>query len=86
MRDKDTHAMIEKLLKLTDDVTVCEFDFYRAQSAEKLAENFPVKIEKDWKKAIDESFHHNGVVFITGSLYFISQVRPYIYQLQKKSL
>lgn len=78
LRDKDTHAMIEFLLKLTDDVTVCEFDFYRAQSAEKLAEDFPVKIEKDWRKAIDESFEHSGVVLITGSLYFISQVRPYI--------
>lgn len=85
LRDKDTHAMIEQLLKLTLDVTICEFDFYRAQSAEKLAEDFPVKIEKDWKKAINKSFHHDGVVFITGSLYFIAQVRPYIYQLQKKS-
>lgn len=78
LRDKDTHAMLELLLKLTDDVTVCEFDFYRAQSAVKLAESFPVHIEKDWKKAIDDAFLHQGVVFITGSLYFISQVRPYI--------
>lgn len=78
LRDKDTHAMLSRLLELTDDVTVCEFDFHRAQCAEKLAETFPVKIEKDWKKAVDESFLHRGVVFITGSLYFISQVRPYI--------
>ena len=78
LRDKDTHAMLEKLLELTDDVTVCEFDFYRAQSAVRLAESFPVKIEKDWKKAIDEAILHDGVLFVTGSLYFISQVRPYI--------
>ncbi|MCD7950628.1 MAG: GNAT family N-acetyltransferase [Erysipelotrichaceae bacterium] len=86
LRDKDTHAMIELLLKLTDDVTICEFDHYRAQSAQKLAEDFPVKIEKDWHKAIDEAFQHEGVVFITGSLYFLSQVRPYIlsYILSKK--
>lgn len=83
LRDKDTHAMMELLLKLSNDVTVCEFDFYRAQSAEKLAETFPVKIEKDWHKAIDDAFYHDGVVFITGSLYFISQVRPYI-SAQKK--
>ncbi|MCD7892069.1 MAG: GNAT family N-acetyltransferase [Erysipelotrichaceae bacterium] len=82
LRDKDTHAMIEMLLKLTNDVTICEFDHYRAQSAIKLAENFPVKIEKDWHKAIDDAFYHDGVVFITGSLYFLSQVRPYI--LSKK--
>jgi len=78
LRDKDTHSMLEKLLQLTNDITVCEFDFHRAQSAVKLAESFPVKIEKDWHKAVDEAFRHDGVVFITGSLYFISQVRPYI--------
>lgn len=85
LRDKDTHSMLELLLKLTDDVTVCEFDFYRAKSAVHLAESFPVKIEKDWKKAIDESFSHEGVVFITGSLYFISQVRPYILEKTRRS-
>lgn len=78
LRDKDTHGMLEKLLQLTDDITVCEFDFYRAQSAVKLAESFPVKVEEDWHKAVDEAFTHDGVVFITGSLYFISQVRPYL--------
>lgn len=82
LRDKDTHAMLELLLKLTDDITVCEFDFHRAQSAEKLAEDFPVKVEKDWKKAIDDAFSHQGVVFITGSLYFLAQVRPYILDRQ----
>lgn len=83
LRDKDTHAMLEKLLMLTKDVTVCEFDFYRAQSAEKLAESFPVKIEKDWHRAVDEAFMHQGTVFITGSLYFIAQVRAYILNRKK---
>ena len=46
-------------------MTVCEFDFYRAQSAVRLAESFPVKIEKDWKKAIDEAVLHDGVLFVT---------------------
>ncbi len=78
LKDKDTHAMLELLLKLTDDVTVCEFDFHRAQSVEKLAEDFPVKIEKDWHLAVDKAFLHDGEVFITGSLYFLAQVRPYI--------
>lgn len=82
LKDKDTHAMMELLLKLTDDITVCEFDFYRAQKAEKLAENFPVKIQRDWHQAIDQAFKHDGVVFITGSLYFLAQVRPYILEYQ----
>ena len=55
----------------------------RAQTVEKLAENFPVKIEKDWHKAIDQAFLHEGVVFVTGSLYFLAQVRPYILEHQK---
>lgn len=83
LKDKDTHAMIEKLLSLTEDVTICEFDFYRAQNAETLAEDFFVNIEKDWKKAVDDAFLHDGVTFITGSLYFISQVRLYILNKQK---
>ena len=85
LKDKDTHAMMECLLKLTNDITVCEFDFYRAQTVEKLAEDFPVKIQKDWHQAIDEAFLHQGVVFITGSLYFLAQVRPYILQHQKNT-
>lgn len=81
LKDKDTHTMIERLLEITDDVTVCEFDFYRAQDALSLAESFPVSVEKDWKKAVDDSLKHKGVVFVTGSLYFISEVRPYIMSL-----
>lgn len=82
LKDKDTDKMIELLLSVCNDVTICEFDFYRAQKAELLAKDYLVKIEKDWKKAIDESYGYNGTVFITGSLYFIAQVREYI--LNKK--
>lgn len=83
LKDKDTDKMMELLLSACDDVTVCEFDFYRAQKAELLASDFPVNIEKDWKKAVDDCYLHNGTVFITGSLYFIAQVRDYI--LNKKT-
>lgn len=83
LKDKDTHSMIRDLLQITNDITVCEFNFYRAQTAKKLAENFPVKIEKNWRYAIDEAYHHKGTVFITGSLYFISQVRAYLVEKNK---
>lgn len=78
LSDKDTDAMIEKLLQLTDDITITEFDHYRAQKAELLAKDFPVRIEKDWQKAIDNAFGYEGTLFITGSLYFVSKVRTYI--------
>ena len=70
--------MIEKLLSLTDDITICEFEHVRASDAKTLADGFNVKIEPDYKVAIDDAFSHDGTVFVTGSLYFISKVREYI--------
>ena len=76
--DKDTHHMLETLLSLSKDITVTQFDHPRRATAQQLAEDFPVKIDEDWKHAVDEAYSHKGVVFITGSLYFISKVRQYI--------
>ncbi|WP_027088797.1 GNAT family N-acetyltransferase [Thomasclavelia saccharogumia] len=78
LRDKDYKHMIEKLLQLTDDITICEFEHVRASNAKTLASGFDVKIEPNYKVAIDEAFAHTGTVFVTGSLYFISKVREYI--------
>ncbi|WP_455685021.1 GNAT family N-acetyltransferase [Thomasclavelia sp.] len=78
LRDKDYKHMIEKLLLLTDDITICEFEHVRASDAKTLANGFNVKIEPNYKVAIDNCFNHDGTVFVTGSLYFISKVREYI--------
>lgn len=78
LRDKDYKHMIEKLLQLTNDITICEFEHVRASNAKTLANGFDVKVEPDYKIAIDQAFNHEGTVFVTGSLYFISKVREYI--------
>lgn len=78
LRDKDYKHMIEKLLQLTNDVTICEFEHVRASDAKTLANGFDVKIQPDFKAALDNAFNHDGTVFVTGSLYFISKVREYI--------
>ena len=78
LKDKDYKHMIEKLLQLTDDITICEFEHVRASTAKDLAEGFDVKVQPDYKKAVKEALHHQGTVFVTGSLYFISKVRNYI--------
>lgn len=77
LKDKNSDAMIEQLLTLSDDITICEFAFARAQEASKIARNYPVKIDKDVYHAINESLNYDGVILITGSLYFISLVREY---------
>lgn len=82
LKGKNSDVMIERLLTLSDDLTVCEFAFARAQKAEKIAQNYPVKIDKDVFHAIDESLDYDGVILITGSLYFISLVREYCRQLK----
>lgn len=78
LRDKDYKHMIEKLLTLTDDITICEFEHVRASDAKTLASGFDVKVQPDFKVALDDAFNHEGTVFVTGSLYFISKVRNYI--------
>ena len=83
LRDKDYQHMIEKLLELTDDITICEFEHIRASDAFTLAKGFDVKIVPNYQEAIDEAFNHQGTVFITGSLYFIAKARDYILSVCK---
>lgn len=78
LRDKDTNHMISKLLELTDDITITQFEHPRMALAFELAKGFDVKVDEDYKHAIDEMLKHDGTVFITGSLYFISKVIKYL--------
>lgn len=78
--DKEHHEMLEKLVKNVDLLIVSEFEFYRAEKAEKLAEGLNVRVIKDYKKAIDTGYglKEKGTLIVTGSLYFISDARAYI--------
>ena len=81
-KDKNTDSMIEYLLRLSKDITICEFDHPRALTIDSFASNALVKTEKSYRKAIDNAMSNKGTILITGSLYFISVVRSYI--LEKK--
>lgn len=82
LKDKDTKAMMEQLLTISEDITVTSFPFYRAQDADVLADDFPVHIEEDFKEAIKKACEDTITpLIITGSLYFISQVRDFIRKL-----
>lgn len=79
--DKDTKNMISLLNDNSKKLVITQFDFYRAMSADDLASGFDVEINYDYKNAIDEMFlklNENEMLIITGSLYFISEVRKYI--------
>lgn len=80
LKDKETDKMLGMLVEVSDDVIVCEFDFYRAQKAELLGKGFDVSVIPDFSEAYQEGLLRStgGTLLITGSLYFISMVRACI--------
>lgn len=89
LKDKETDKMIHGMLDVTSHLIVTEFDFYRASTVDLMAKNFPVEKVKDPKEAIERGIHRSrgGSLLITGSLYFISEVRQKILpELLKRSL
>lgn len=80
LSDKNGSRMLDGLRKISQDITVCEFDFYRVQKVEGLTLPQDVKVSTDWKQAVDEGLKQKGVFLICGSLYFISEIRKYLSQ------
>ena len=71
--------MLDGLLAIADEVIVTEFDFYRAASLDILNHGHVLAIKNNHEaiaKGIELS--SGGTCLITGSLYFISQVRQTI--------
>ncbi|MED2184257.1 glutamate ligase domain-containing protein [Bacillus wiedmannii] len=82
--DKQLHNMVDQLETIADEIIFTTFAFDRAISADELA-SYAKKESKlvfeNWKEAIEtkvEMIGENDVFIITGSLYFISEVRKYI--------
>jgi len=87
LKDKETDKMMKKLLTLSDEVIVTEFDYYRAAKAVDLAKDLDVKVITDPMAAIRYGMQRqtSGTLLITGSLYFITDVRQrYLPELLKE--
>jgi len=85
LTDKETDKMVEKLLEITPDLTVTEFDFYRCKKAYEIANNHPITINTNWKDFIKNYINNRvakDILVITGSLYFITQVRYNLKELR----
>lgn len=88
LTDKETDKMVQSLLDITPDIYITEFDFYRCKKAKDIAENFKLKDYKDWKKLLNSLItevkdNKEEMLIITGSLYFITQVRHYLVDERK---
>ncbi|MCM3765461.1 folylpolyglutamate synthase/dihydrofolate synthase family protein [Neobacillus niacini] len=84
LKDKKLDAMIAKLDKMASQISFVSFDFPRAAKAEELVKlsQSPNKLAvDDWQTYIPEeiqSLESNEILVITGSLYFISEAKPFV--------
>lgn len=79
VKDKKYSLMIDRLEEISDEIIVTEFDFYRATKLEDLARGHNVVAIENYEEAIEYAIkNHKHFVVITGSLYFISDVRGYL--------
>lgn len=93
LKDKKLDQMIKQLDQVADKITFVSFDFPRAAVAEKLLKisHSQQKLAvDDWKTYIMEEIQAvepNRLLLITGSLYFISEVKTNLYEfLKNKSI
>lgn len=90
LSDKKTDKMIGLLDKVANDITFVTFDYPRASNSFTLYEESK-HINKahtsDWKRAITDKYEsqHNkeSMLIITGSLYFVSEVKKFWKDLKK---
>jgi dihydrofolate synthase / folylpolyglutamate synthase len=83
LADKKLDGMIAQLDKVADKLYFVDFDFPRASRAEDLfhiSQSSKKEFTSDWKNLIQEvssRLDENSLLVITGSLYFISEVKTF---------
>ena len=90
LKDKKLDQMIASLDQVADEIVFVSFEFPRASTAAELS-NLSCSPNKaaneDWQSAIRqqiEKIGNNDLLVITGSLYFISIVKPFLRNLVQK--
>lgn len=87
LTDKETDKMVEELLNISKDLYITEFDFYRCKKAQDIAKPFNLKSYNSWTTLLEELIlktNKNEIIVVTGSLYFITQVRKFLLERTKK--
>lgn len=78
MKDKNIHMMMELLHEISQNITVVDFENSRVAHEEDYALIPFITFSHDYKKEIDEALKQKDPYIITGSLYFIAEVRKYL--------
>jgi len=75
---KDIQQMLNLLKSLPNtSLSLTTFDYPKALNLEDFRDS-EISIVQDWHEAVGQEIKENEVLIITGSLYFISQVRAYV--------
>ncbi|WP_078379514.1 bifunctional folylpolyglutamate synthase/dihydrofolate synthase [Sutcliffiella halmapala] len=90
LSDKPLDEMVQLLDEVATSITFTSFDFPRAATAESLFDksNHSIKwFEENWKEAVNSilpTLHKEDLLLITGSLYFVSEIRNYFLESGKR--
>ncbi len=90
LKDKPIELMVRKLEPIADEIIFTSFNFPRAARAEdvfQVSELQEKEFEEDWKTALQTAISRvdgNSVLLITGSLYFISDIRTILTSSREK--
>jgi len=86
LADKDTSNMLELLSQASNELVITTFDFYRATTIDKLDVHNQYSHALDYKAYLKDkisSMEDKDLLLITGSLYFITEIRTYLYNTLK---
>lgn len=87
LSDKKLDKMIQRLDEVADKITFTEFDFPRASTAKDLFDLSHSKnkhVAENWEEFLIKelpSINESDILVITGSLYFLSEVKPVLNHL-----
>ncbi len=85
MRDKEHKKIIEELDNFCDELYFTEFEYQRRADAEELfleSSHYHKSFHKDYKEIFNQlrnNLTENEVLIVTGSLYFISEIRKILF-------
>ena len=75
LKDKETESMMRELQNHFDSVSTVSFNHPRAQSSEMLLGSWPGHAFDNSEEALKTFLSYDGLKVITGSLYYISEIR-----------
>ena len=75
LKDKETESMMRELQNHFDSVSTVSFNHPRAQSSEMLLGSWPGHAYDNSEDALKTFLSYDGLKVITGSLYYISEIR-----------